>query len=180
MSGKKAPLIRINLLQKKELKFSEKMLYFALHYLRYIIVLTQISVIAVFIYRFKIDQEIIDLKEKVNQLQEIMKISTPLIESANTLQTKLTYSKTVLQAQNRFNNIIKPILNAAPEPVTIDEIDFSEKSLNFKGHSADFQAIRFLDDEIKKNLHLKNLSLTAVDRDHDTGIYIFTYSGIYE
>ena len=70
--------MNINLFPVSERTFSEKVLYFSLHYLRYIIVLTQITVIAVFFFRFKVDQEIIDLKEKVTQKQEIFKITKPL------------------------------------------------------------------------------------------------------
>ena len=181
MAVKKGPhLSHLNLLTKRELKFSEKVVYFALHYLRYIIVLTQISVIAVFIYRFKIDQEIIDQKEKVNQLQEIMKISTPLINATSTLQTKLLYAKTVLGTQSKFSTSIKTILESIPEPIVIDEIEFLEKNINIKGRSSDFEALRFLDSQFKKSTNLKNLSLVSVDRDKTSGLFIFTYSGLYE
>ncbi|MDO8741626.1 MAG: hypothetical protein Q7J11_00595, partial [Candidatus Roizmanbacteria bacterium] len=58
---------KINLLEKKETSLLDKLTFFGLNYLRYIIVITQLVVIGVFFYRFQIDQSIIDLKEGVNQ-----------------------------------------------------------------------------------------------------------------
>ena len=74
---------QINLLQEKEKDISGKIIYFALHYLRYILVVTQIVVIAVFFYRFKIDQEVIDLRDELKQKQEIVQVSSPLLKRSS-------------------------------------------------------------------------------------------------
>jgi len=65
---------RINLLEKKEQSLLDRLTFFGLNYLRYIIVITQLVVIGVFFYRFQIDQRIIDLKEGVEQKKEIVNI----------------------------------------------------------------------------------------------------------
>lgn len=79
---------RINLLPQKETPLTEKIVYFALNYLRYIIVITQLVVIAVFFYRFQIDQKIIDLKESVDQKKEILQIVLPLLNQASNIDKK--------------------------------------------------------------------------------------------
>ena len=63
---------KINLLLPKEKNWLDKVIYFGLNYLRYILVITQTVIIMVFFYRFKIDQEIVDLKDAVKQKQEII------------------------------------------------------------------------------------------------------------
>ena len=68
---------KINLLEKKDIGLLDKLTFFGLNYLRYIIVVTQLIVIGVFFYRFQIDQRIIDLKEAVEQKREIVKIVLP-------------------------------------------------------------------------------------------------------
>ena len=68
---------QINLLQEKEKDISGKIIYFALHYLRYILVVTQIVVIAVFFYRFKIDQEVIDLRDELKQNRRSSRCRAP-------------------------------------------------------------------------------------------------------
>jgi len=69
----------INLIEKKEVSLLDRLIFFCLNYLRYIIVITQLVVIGVFFYRFQIDQRIIDLKEGVDQKKEIVKIVLPLL-----------------------------------------------------------------------------------------------------
>ena len=62
---------KINLITRRKEKVVDKVIYFVMNYLRYILVITQIIVIGVFFYRFKIDQEMVDLQEAVQQKKEI-------------------------------------------------------------------------------------------------------------
>ncbi|MFS8159061.1 MAG: hypothetical protein ACMG6E_02395, partial [Candidatus Roizmanbacteria bacterium] len=84
----KTKLQQINLIPHKEKKFAEKVVYFLLHYLRYILVITQIVVILVFFLRFKIDQNVIDLEESYNQKQEILKLASPILDEAQAVSLK--------------------------------------------------------------------------------------------
>ncbi|QQR63494.1 hypothetical protein IPH70_03205 [Candidatus Roizmanbacteria bacterium] len=73
---------KINLLSKQEMSLIDKTLYFFLNYLRYILVFTQIIVIGVLFYRFRIDQNIIDLKDSLDQKKEIVQAVKPLLDEA--------------------------------------------------------------------------------------------------
>ena len=84
----------------------DKVFYFALNYLRYIIVITQLVVIAVFFYRFQIDQKIIDLKEAVDQKKEIVNIVLPLLKEAERIDKKTTEIDKIINNQNSFSSMI--------------------------------------------------------------------------
>ncbi|MFZ2026464.1 MAG: hypothetical protein WAV30_04220, partial [Microgenomates group bacterium] len=93
---------KINLLPEKEKDLLDKSIYFVLHYLRYVLVITQIVVISVFFYRFKIDQEIIDLKDELQQKQEIVAVSEPLLKEAEIVDIKTKQTREILVDQARF------------------------------------------------------------------------------
>lgn len=118
---------------KKETPLVEKVFYFALNYLRYIIVITQLVVIGVFFYRFQIDQKIIDLKEAVNQKKEIVSIVLPLLNEASRIDKKTTEIEKIIGNQNSFSSMIAYLLSIFPETVTLTNLESNNDSLKITG-----------------------------------------------
>src|SRR3989344_8661356 len=98
---------KINLIPKKEETLGERFLYFASHYLRYIIVITQLVVIGVFFYRFQVDQRVIDLKEAVGQKKEIIEIVLPLLTEATRIDQKQNEIKNIINNQEKFKTLVE-------------------------------------------------------------------------
>ena len=124
---------KINLMPKKETPLMEKVLYFALNYLRYIIIITQLVVIGVFFYRFQVDQKIIDLKEAVDQKKEIVNIVLPLLNEANRIDKKTKEIETIIDKQNSFTLMVSYLLSVFPETVTLNSFESNEDSLKIMG-----------------------------------------------
>ncbi len=118
---------------KKETPLMEKVFYFALNYLRYIIVITQLVVIGVFFYRFQIDQKIIDLKEAVDQKKEIVNIVLPLLNEANRINIKTIEIEKIFDKQNSFSSMISYLLSVFPETVTLTNFESDNDSLKITG-----------------------------------------------
>ena len=83
----------INLLPSKELGFSEKVLNWALTFGRYIIIGTEIVVLVVFLSRFKLDRDRIDLKDSITEKQKILATLAPINQNVTRLQTRLSEIK---------------------------------------------------------------------------------------
>jgi len=105
---------KINLLPEKERDFLDKGIYFVVHYLRYVLVITQIVVISVFFYRFKIDQEIIDLKDELQQKQEIVAVSGSLLKEAEIVDLKTKQIREILVNQALFAEPFTYFLDTFP------------------------------------------------------------------
>lgn len=123
---------QINLLQEKEKDISGKIIYFALHYLRYILVLTQIVVIAVFFYRFRIDQEVIDLRDELMQKEEIVEVSNSLLQEASGVDIKTREIRDILVKQDSFQQMYAYFLSVFPSDLSIDRLQITENSMEFE------------------------------------------------
>ena len=168
--------MNINLFPVSERTFSEKVLYFSLHYLRYIIVLTQITVIAVFFFRFKVDQEIIDLKEKVTQKQEIFKITKPLLTEAKNVEKKLSNIKTLIDQQAVFNANLGFVFSSIPEGMTLNEVGIDNKQVYMKGEAISVLQIKHVYDIFNEDKRFKEAAISALEKDKLTGIFSFVLS----
>ena len=106
---------KINLLTIHKEKPLDRVIYFTLNYLRYILVITQIVVIGVFFYRFKVDQEIVDLQDTIDQKKEIVLVSQPMIKLAKQNSFKLGQVEDIVKKQKNFLNSIDYVLSIFPE-----------------------------------------------------------------
>lgn len=167
---------QINLLPKKELDFVDKVIYFALHYLRYVLVLTQIVVIFVFFYRFKIDQEIIDLKDELQQKQEIVAVSKPLLDEAKIVDTKTKQIREVLLGQVLFKEAFTYFLNTFPSDLTINRLDIQAGTFKFEASTTSPSIIRTYLERMRKEKRFKTVELNSIQRNGLEFIAPFTFS----
>jgi len=155
---------KINLLPEKEKDFLDKSIYFVLHYLRYVLVFTQIVVISVFFYRFKIDQEIIDLKDELQQKQEIVAVSDSLLKQAEIVDLKTKQIKEVLANQSQFSESLTYFLETFPLRLTIKRLEIGGNSYRFDTTTTDPGIIQSYLARLKEDKRFQNVSLGKIKR----------------
>ncbi len=125
----------INLLNEKEAPFLEKVMFFFLNYLRYIIIVTQLVVIGVFFYRFQIDQRIVDLKESVDQKKEIAKVVLPLLKEAERIDKRTIEAKAIFRRQQVFSVMLRYFLSQFPASITLINLELNPDSIKATGNA---------------------------------------------
>lgn len=158
---------QINLLQEKEKDFSGKIIYFALHYLRYILVVTQIVVIAVFFYRFRIDQEVIDLRDELKQKEEIVQVSDPLLKEAAGVDVKTREIKSILLRQDSFQQMYAYFLSVFPSDMSISRLQIKEDSLEFEATTTQPAIIKIFLDKLRADKAFQKIELGSIRREED-------------
>ncbi|MCX6730860.1 MAG: hypothetical protein NTZ55_03355 [Candidatus Roizmanbacteria bacterium] len=156
---------KINLLPEKERDLLDKGIYFVLHYLRYVLVITQIVVISVFFYRFKIDQEIIDLKDELQQKQEIVAVSDPLLKQAEIVDLKTKQIREILVDQAKFSESFTYFLETFPLHLTIKRLDVRAGIYKFDATTSDPETIRSYMARLKQDKRFKEITLGSIKRD---------------
>lgn len=159
---------KIDLKEKKEQTLTEKIVYFALHYLRYIIVLTQLVVILVFFYRFKVDQTIIDTKEAVDQKKEIIQVAYPLIEKAEAIDKKTKEIKVLLSSQREMDTMFQYIFSVFPESLILKEVAYEKQKIKLKGIAIDPKQLQNFYNILKKENKFDIVDLANIEK-HDEG-----------
>ncbi len=134
---------KINLLEQKTAPLTERVMYFALNYLRYIIIITQLVVIGVFFYRFQIDQKIIDLKESVEQKKEILQVVLPLLKEAELIDRRSTEAQKIIASQDQSNAMMQYFLSVFPADTSLSSLNMDQAGIKAVGSTTNpehFQA----------------------------------------
>ena len=155
---------KINLITRRKEKTVDRIIYFVMNYLRYILVITQIIVIGVFFYRFKIDQEMVDLQETVLQKKEIIQVSQPLIKEAKRSAFKLDQADLVINKQDTFITAIDYILSLFPESLFLTKVKVVKDTISLVGYTEDPQSIDNFLGRLKKEAKFKKVELKNIKK----------------
>lgn len=166
----------INLFPPKEQTIVDKIIYFSFHYLRYILVITQLVIIGVFFYRFKIDQEIVDLKDSLKQKEEIITVSAPLIRDVRTIDTRVKTISGLATEQTNMEAMLTYVLSRFPADLSLIKMDVNQKGMKFEGSTLRPTVVQLFYNQLKKDKQFGIVKLDSL-RKGDTGFqFSFTLS----
>ncbi len=154
----------INLIGEEKTSFFDKALYFFLNYLRYILVITQLVVIAVLFYRFSIDQNIIDLKDSIAQKKEIMTVVGPLTAEAKRINDQIDLVKNVFALQTTFSDELQYLFSLFPQSVTANQINIANTGISITGNSTNLNDLQLFYLRLKKDHHFNVVNLQDIAR----------------
>lgn len=155
---------KINLLSAKKEKSVERLVYFSLHYLRYILVITQIVVIGVFLYKFRVDQKIIDLSELANQRKEIVTVSQPLVKEARGANFAIEQARLILEEQNKLNLILPYLFSRFPKDLSLKRLEISSDTTSMSGVTQNVDILKSFYSRLKKDAKFKKVALSNISR----------------
>ncbi len=158
----------INLMSAKEIPFTERVVFFFLNYLRYIIIITQLVVIGVFFYRFQIDQHIVDLKESVDQKKEIVQVVVPLLQQAETIDQRSNEAQKIFKEQDNFGKMVHYFLSQFPASITLTRLEITNDSINAMGSSFNPQDLQSFYSLLKQDNKFNKIEFPSL-RKTDTG-----------
>lgn len=163
----------INLLPQPEQTVVDKIVYFAFHYLRYILVITQFVVICVFFYRFRVDQEIVDLKDGLQQKRDIISATSTLLDEVEVVDRKITIAKGALSQQDSVNEMLTYFLSRIPQSFLINDVTIVSGTVRFSGQTQDIDSIQVFYDTLKAEKRFQNVVFESVNRTVDS--YSFSF-----
>lgn len=161
----------INLFPQKEQDLVDKIMYFSFHYLRYILVITQFVVICVFFYRFKVDQEIVDLKDGLVQKKQIVEATDTMLKEISYLESKTNNIKDILTKQDSFYTAFNYFTQSIPSDIVITSIVVVLDTIECEGFSVNPASIQNFQQQLVNEKRFENVELYNV-RKTDTG-FIF-------
>ncbi len=166
----------INLLKKKQETILDKGIYFALNYLRYILVITQLVVIGVLFFRFHVDHTIIDLKESIDQKQEIIDATKPLIVEAQKIDTRVTGIKNTIKKQKTLSNSLDYTLSIFPDTLYLSSLTIENGTTKLMGIATNPQHLQGFYNRLRKENKFKLVSMNNLQRDESNLKFVLTLS----
>ncbi len=167
----------INLLSKKEKTVFDKTVYFFLNYLRYILVITQLIVLGVLFFRFRVDENITELRESVKQKQEILRVVKPLLSHAKTVEIQLNAVETSISSQVRHKQMVEYVFLAFPSDLYIKNATLSEKNISVEGETQSPQQLQKYVKFLKDGSRFKDITIENLKKNNTTYTFKLNMTG---
>lgn len=121
--------LSINLLDNKGVKSSEVFLKWAVYVGRLLIILTESAALIVFISRFSIDRQLIDLNDDIKNRQAIVEYFQNSEAAFRKAQLKLSVGKANISSSSAVFNIFEYVLQQNKTDVIIKNLNVSPQSM---------------------------------------------------
>lgn len=174
--------LNLNLLHPQgiPLKLPAKILKWLLSFGRYIGIIVEILVLVTFAARFKLDADLADINEKINQqipFIENLKTQEQLVKQT---QFKIAVIKKNLNLSPSWQNILDKLSAQIPKGTTLNSLSFdhsktSELQFKMVGLASSNNDLAILLNGLKKEPTFKDIHLAALNLD-DSGLN-FTITG---
>ena len=157
---------RFNLLDKKAKNIFGEVSGFLNDYARYIIVLTQLLVLVVFFVKIILDQSVIDLKEAIDQKNQIILTSKEMILTNNRLAEKAIDLNTLIGMNEKQYVRVVRSLNNIPKTVTLSRLSLTKTKTLFNGTTPDPMDIKRMQLRLSQKLG-QNITVTKISKEYN-------------
>jgi hypothetical protein len=161
---------RFNLFHKKGGSFVSDAVLFFNTYAKYIIIITQLVVLSVFFIKIVLDQTIIDLKESIDQKNQIILAAIPMIESSAHLSQKMTELNGLVDQTAKQYLLLTGTLKNIPQSIMLERIVIRPKVLSITGHTFEAVDIKRLQLRLEK-IKLGQVTINRITKEKN--IYTF-------
>lgn len=164
---------RINLLKKKSSSIVAEISLFFNSYAKYIIIITQLIVLAVFFVKIVLDQTIIDLKDSIDQKNQIILTSEPMIQNNNSLVSKLSFLDRLVLDTDTHYSVLTSALKYTPRSITLGKLSLSQRALSITGSTYEVLDIKRFQLNLQQKLG-KTIRIESINK--EANIYYFELS----
>jgi Tfp pilus assembly protein PilN len=172
---KKLPTI--NLLRNQEKSPLEKFLNWAFTVGRVIVIVTESIALSAFAYRFVLDKEIIDLRDKIKQEQIIVTLSQQNEEKFRNLQNRLALANRLEEKQQK-TTFLASLLKIATNRASFTKIDIGENSLLLEGVAASIGTLSDFARELRSLPLVASVSINTIQANTTERTIRFTISAV--
>ncbi len=164
----------INLIRSQEPKFLDKFLKWALTGGRFLVILTETVALTMFLYRFNIDRQLIDLHDLIQQKQVIVSHLTENEKSFRNLQERLQISRTVMTQPSQEIQVFADLIRFADISVNITNVVITDKAMTIQASTNSSAAMHGFIKNVRTFPSIETISLDAIDNKTSTSSLAFS------
>ncbi len=168
----------INLLPESRFEKSAwgQFLKWALTIGRWIVIFTELVVIVAFLSRFKLDRDLTDLYDRIEQKQAIIESVSAFEEEFRLLQKKIKVIKGLEESQLGSEPLIFHLASTLPEDVYLNNLSIKEGELTLEAYTLSEKGLRIFLINLMASKEFFDISLGQTEREAKENIIHFHLS----
>lgn len=150
----------INLVKNKQIPLFDKFMNWALTVGRLIVILTEIVAVLAFVYRFSLDEKLVDLHSAIKQKQSLVLLLKQDENKYRNLQDRIVLASDLMEKNAKTNKIVLDIVGLTPQGARIDNLTFNKDKLTI---NASINSVSSLTDFINVFKDYPDIKAVSID-----------------
>lgn len=155
--------VSIDLLQKQKGKGLDRFLNWALTIGRVLVILTESVALIAFLYRFSLDQQIIDLHTRIKQEQAIVVALKNSEATYRNLQDRLLLASTIIDNNSKRKKIYDDILSLAPQGFVFKTLSLYSDRIQMEASVNSVYAFSNFVNSLRSYPAIENVSIDKIE-----------------
>ena len=153
----------INLLKNNKNGLLERAMNWSLTVGRILIIVTELIALVAFLYRFGLDQQLIDLHSKIKQEQQIVALQQQNEDTYRNLQDRLAVASLSSTTTMANIKIIKDVISLAPIGMTFTNFSFTGDTMTIQANVNSVTALSLFITSLKRYPQVESVSLDKIE-----------------
>ena len=153
----------INLIKNKQIPFFDRFMNWALTAGRLIVITTEVVAVAAFIYRFSLDERLIDLHSEIKQKQTLISLLKQDEDKYRNLQDRIALASTLSEKNAKTNKIVLNIIGSVPSGVRINNLIFNKDRITINADTNSVSSLTDFINFLKDYPDIKSVSIDNIE-----------------
>lgn len=154
----------------KQTPFLDRFMDWALTIGRLIVIITEVIAVIAFIYRFSLDERLVDLHSTIKQKQSIISILKNDENKYRNLQDRLTLAAIFSEKADKSNQTITDIAGLIPKQARINNLILNKNQLNIGINVVSVFPLASLINSLKNYSGVKSISIDSIESKPSVGL----------
>ncbi len=162
----------INLVKNKQISFLDKFMDWTLTIGRLIVIITEVVAVIAFIYRFSLDERLVNLHSAIKQKQNMVSVLKNDENKYRNLQDRIALAATFSTKATSSNQTITDIVSLIPSQIKINDLILNKDRINL---DVDVTSIPSLDDfvnSLKSYRGIKSINIDNIENKPSVGLSV--------
>ena len=153
----------INLIKNKQIPLFDRFMNWALTAGRLIVITTEVVAVAAFIYRFSLDERLIDLHSSIKQKQTLVSLLKADEDKYRNLQDRIALASTLSEKNAKTNKIVLNIIGSVPSGVRINNLIFNKDRITINADTNSVSSLTDFINFLKDYPDIKSVSIDNIE-----------------
>lgn len=153
----------INLFRSRKKGFFDKFMKWALGVGRFVVIITETIALLAFLYRFTLDQQLVDLHSEIKNKQTLVKLLKDNEDIYRNLQDRLTLAKTFTETGKQTASVFTDIVKHAPTDITFTKFLLLENQVKIDAQTESAKTIKDFIKTLKSYPQISSVSLDRIE-----------------
>lgn len=154
----------------KQTPFLDRFMDWTLTIGRLIVIITEVVAVIAFIYRFSLDEKLVDLHSAIKQKQSIISVLKNDENKYRNLQDRITLAAIFSEKADKSNQTITDIAGLIPKQARINNLILNKNQLNIGINVVSVFPLASLINSLKSYSGVKSISIDSIESKPSVGL----------